>query len=203
MDNERIPTVLTDLVKQLAKLPGLGPKSAMRVAMTFLEWPENATRKLGQSIFELRDRLCLCSRCFGLTQEDPCPICRDPQRTRSTLCLVPEWDSMLALDQGGFYRGQYLVLGGLLVPLEQKTGDKLHIEALLKRLAEGEVKELILALGATSDAETTTSWLLQILKERFPQVLVSRLAQGMPLGSEVKYMDRETLRQSLQFRQHL
>ncbi|MBR3663186.1 MAG: recombination protein RecR [Desulfovibrio sp.] len=203
MTQERIPAVLSDLVKQLGKLPGLGPKSAMRVAMTLLEWPENVTRKLGQSIFELRDRLCLCSRCFGLTQSDPCPICSDPQRTRSTLCLVSEWDSMLTLDQGGFYRGQYLVLGGLLVPLEQKSGDKLHMEALLKRLAEGEVQELILALGATSDAETTTSWLLQIVRDRFPNVRISRLAQGMPLGSEVKYMDHETLRQSLQFRQNL
>ncbi|MBQ7617541.1 MAG: recombination protein RecR [Desulfovibrio sp.] len=202
-DSPHIPEVLSNLVKQLGTLPGLGPKSAMRVAMTMLEWPAAKTKQLGQSIFTLRDELGLCSRCGGLTQTDPCPICADPNRSRHELCLVSEWDSMLTIDQGGFYHGQYLVLGGLLVPLEQKDSSKLHTDKLIKRLAEGEVSEVILALGATTDAETTTSWLLKVIKDQFPQVQVSRLAQGLPLGAEVKYMDRETLRQSLLYRQSL
>ena len=203
MPSEHIPEILSTLVKQLSALPGLGPKSAMRLAMTLLEWPEARTRALGESIRTLRDQLGLCSRCGGLTQSDPCLICADRSRSRTELCLVSEWDSMLALDQGGFYHGQYMVLGGLLAPLEQKDASRLNIDRLLKRLAEGEVQEVILALGATTDAEMTTSWLLSILKQRFPTVRVSRLAQGIPLGGEVKYMDRETLKQSLAYRQSL
>ena len=200
---DHIPEPLRALVEQLARLPGLGPKSAMRAAMQLLKWPEAETRRLGQGIFELRDKLRLCSRCGGLSAQEPCPICVDPARSRDTLCLVPEWDSMVTLDSGGFYHGQYMVLGGLLAPLEHQNADSLDMGRLLSRLAEGEVQELILALGATLEAENTASWIRQTVRTRFPHVRVTRLAQGIPLGAEVKYMDKETLRQSLQFRQDL
>ena len=201
--HSHIPEPLQALVDQLGKLPGLGPKSAMRVAMTLLAWPEAETRRLGQGVYELRDRLGLCSRCGGLTSQDPCPICADASRNRDLLCLVPEWDSMMTLDEGGFYHGQYMVLGGLLAPLEHRDTNSLDLNRLLHRIAEGEVQELILALGSTMEAENTANWVHQTVRSRFPQVRVSRLAQGIPLGAEVKYMDRETLRQSLQFRQNL
>lgn len=201
--NSRVPEPLSALVAQLSRLPGLGPKSAMRVAMTLLKWPEAQTRTLGQSIAELRDRLRLCSRCGGLSSSDPCPICADPTRDRDTLCLVTEWDSMLTLDEGGFYRGQYMILGGLLAPLEHMDADSLELDRLTQRLAEGEITELILALGATIEAENTASFLREMLARRFPRIKISRLAQGIPLGAEVKYMDRETLRQSLRYRQAL
>ncbi len=198
-----IPEPLRVLVDQLAHLPGFGPKSAMRAAMTLLKWPESETRRLGQGIYELRDRLRLCSRCGGLTAADPCAVCADPERSRESLCLVPEWDSMLTLDAGGFYRGQYMILGGLLSPLEKHDGDAPDAERLFDRLAEGEVRELIFALGATVEAENTATWLLQAVRRRFPRIRITRLAQGIPLGAEVKYMDKETLRQSMQYRQEL
>ena len=201
--NGRVPEPLSALVTQLARLPGLGPKSAMRVAMTLLKWPEAQTRNLGQSIAALRDSLRLCSRCGGLSATDPCPVCADPERDRGTLCLVTEWDSMLTLDEGGFYRGQYMILGGLLAPLEHADASALDLDRLTRRLAEGEITELILALGATIEAENTASFLREMVSRRFPGIRVSRLAQGLPLGAEVKYMDRETLRQSLRFRQTL
>ncbi|MBR4742260.1 MAG: recombination protein RecR [Desulfovibrio sp.] len=201
--NEHMPEPLVALVQQLSKLPGFGPKSAMRAAMTMLAWPKAKTQQLGQSIALLRDKLCLCSRCCGLASEDPCQICRDPVRTQTSLCLVTEWDSMLTIDQGGFYHGQYFVLGGLLAPLEQKDAASLNIQKLISRLSEGVIEELILALGATIDAETTTSWLITLLHTKFPKLRITRFAQGMPLGSEVKYMDRETLKQSLDYRQQL
>lgn len=203
MADERMPEVLAALVSQLAQLPGFGPKSAMRVAMKFLEWPKEKTQLLGKSIYELRDRLSLCSRCFGLSEQDPCRICSDPARSRNELCVVPEWDSMLTLDKGAFFHGQYFVLGGLLGGLEKNETVRIRIDRLLARLAEGEVTELILALGATADAETTGSWLVQAVSQKFPHIEVTRLAQGIPLGAEVKYMDQETLRQSLQYRQKL
>ncbi|SDF04296.1 recombination mediator RecR [Desulfovibrio legallii] len=199
----RIPEPLKALVDQLARLPGLGPKSALRAAMTLLKWPEAETRRLGRSIHDLRDNLHLCSRCGGLAATDPCPVCADPERTRDTICLVAEWDSMLTLDEGGFYHGQYMILGGLLAPLEHMGAESLDLGRLTRRLAEGEVRELILALGATLEAENTATFVARMVRERFPGVAVSRLAQGIPLGAEVKYMDKETLRQSLQYRQNL
>ena len=201
--HSRIPEPLKALVEQLARLPGLGPKSAMRAAMTLLKWPEAETRRLGRGIHDLRDNLHLCSRCGGLSSTDPCAVCADAGRTRETLCLVTEWDSMLTLDEGGFYRGQYMILGGLLAPLERMDSESLALDRLTRRLDEGEVTELILALGATLEAENTASFIRQMVRKRFPQIRVSRLAQGIPLGAEVKYMDKETLRQSLQYRQDL
>lgn len=199
----RLPQPLESLVAQLSRLPGLGPKSAMRVAMTFLAWPEAQTRALGLAVSRLRDDLCLCSSCGAFTATDPCEICSDPGRDQETICLVAEWDSMLTLEEGGFYHGQYCILGGLLAPLEQVDSSCLAMERLSARLAEGRAEELILALGATVEGENTASYVRQYVASRFPQIRVTRLAQGIPLGAEVKFMDRETLRQSLQFRQDL
>lgn len=201
--NSRLPDPLRALVEQLGKLPGLGPKSALRIAMMLLKWPESETRRLGQSIAELRDNLCLCERCGGLTSISPCPICSDPERSTDSLCLVPEWDAMLALEEGAFYHGQYMILGGLLAPLQKQDSQSLELDRLAARLKEGEIKELILALGATLEAENTVSFLKQYLSPTFPHLRISRLAQGLPLGAEVKHMDKETLRQSLKFRQEI
>jgi recombination protein RecR len=198
-----IPAPLAALVEQLSRLPGLGPKSALRVAMSLLQWPVAETRRLGASIHDLRDNLHLCSRCGGLAATDPCPICTDPARSPDTLCLVAEWDSMLTMEEGGFYHGQYLILGGLLAPLEQMNAEALHIDRLLARLREGQVTELVLALGATAEAENTASYVCNQVRVHAPQVHLSRLAQGIPLGAEVKFMDKETLKQSMRFRQVL
>ncbi len=199
---QQIPEPLRMVVEQLSRLPGLGPKSAMRVAMTFLKWPESETRRLGRSIHDLRDNLHLCSRCNGLTAEDPCVVCRDGTRERDTLCLVSEWDSMLTLEEGGIFRGQYFILGGLLQAGSTNT-EGLDFDKLLERLREGEVKELVLALGATLEADITGTHMAHLVQRDFPHIRVTRLAQGIPLGAEVKYMDKETLRQSLQYRQEL
>ena len=200
---QRIPEPLKLLVEQLARLPGLGPKSAMRAAMTLLKWPEAEVRQLGRNVYELRDALHLCSRYGGLADSDPCPLCADPVRDPAQLCLVAEWDSMLTLEEGNFYKGFYMILGGLLAPLDHSPAEALEMERLHTRLAEGQVRELILALGATAEAEATATYVRDQVASRFPDVRITRLAQGIPLGAEVKYMDRETLRQSLQYRQPL
>lgn len=198
---QRIPEALKALVDQFSRLPGLGPKSAMRLAMTLLKWPEEEVRRLGRNVYELRDTLHLCSRCGGLSDADICPICADLSRDEGELCLVSEWDSMLTLEEGGFYRGYYMILGGLLAPLDHSPAEMLDIERLYARLSKGEVRELILALGSTADAEATATYVKDKVNARFPAVRITRLAQGIPLGAEVKYMDRETLRQSLHYRQ--
>lgn len=198
---QKLPKPLLDVVEQLGKLPGLGPKSALRAAMTLLQWPGERSRELGRSILELRERLCLCSRCAGLSESEVCPICADPARDEESLCLVSQWDSVLVLEETGQYRGKYLILGGLLDPLEGVTPAQLEFNRLAARLAEGSVRELILALGTTMQAESTASHVKNLLVRNHPAVRLTRLAQGIPLGAEVKFIDKETLRQSMTYRQ--
>lgn len=200
---DKLPEPLRAVVDQLAKLPGLGPKSALRAALELLKWPRPRAEALGRSILELREKLFFCERCASLSDCNPCCICADPARDDSQLMVVSEWDSLLALEEGGFYRGKYLVLGGLLEPLANIDSASLEIERLTRRLEEGKVVEVILALGTTLEAEATASLIKDLAARRFPGVRVSRLAQGIPLGSEVKFVDRETLRQSLQYRQDI
>lgn len=201
MVSDRLPGPLREVAEQLARLPGLGPKSALRAALALLKMPREQAEAVGRGVLTLRERLCLCQSCASLAESDPCPICADPGRSREQLCLVAEWDSLLALEEMGLFRGTYLVLGGLLSPLDGVGPQALEFELLRRRLATGEVRELILALGATLDAENTASHVKNIVAQGFSGVSVSRLAQGIPMGAEVKYMDRETLRQSLMHRQ--
>ncbi len=200
---ERLPEALQALVQQLGRLPGLGPKSALRLAMTLLKWPEAETRRLGRAIHDLRDALRLCGRCGALADKDPCAICADTGRDEHLLCVVNEWDSLLTMEEGAFFKGRYFILGGLLSPLDNMNSDSLEIDRLLARLGEGAISEVVLSLGATVEAENTAVFLRNIISKRFAHIQISRLAQGIPLGSEVKFMDRETLRQSMQYRQAL
>lgn len=198
-----LPGPLLDVVEQLSRLPGLGPKSALRIGLTLLQMPRERAEGLGGAIVELRRRLCLCERCGSLSEVSPCSICADPARDAAVLCIVPEWDSLLALEEMGAFKGLYFVLGGLLSPLDGQDASALPFDRLRKRLEEGEVTEVIVALGATVDAEATASHVRNMLDKSFPNVQLTRLAQGIPMGGEVKYMDKETLRQSLQHRQRL
>ena len=198
-----LPAPLVELVQQLARLPGLGPKSALKVAMTLLEWPRARAESLGDGILRLREKLCLCRHCAGLSETPVCPVCADPSRSHDQLCLVAQWDSIMQIEETGLFTGRYLVLGGLLDPLEGVSAGQLRLDMLRARLAEGEAVECILALGATLAAEATASHIKNLLAREFPTIRLTRLAQGIPLGAEVKYVDRETLSQSLRYRQDL
>ncbi|MDD2219009.1 MAG: recombination mediator RecR [Desulfoplanes sp.] len=198
-----LPKPLQDVVERFSSLPGIGPKSALRMAMAILKWPEVQAQGLGQSILALRKSLAICSQCGSLADSDPCPICSDPARYNGQICVVGEWDSLLVMEEAGGYRGRYFILGGLLSPLDGVQPQDLEIDRLKAFLRQDDVRELILALGTTGDAEATGSYLKNMVDKEFPQVSITRLAQGIPLGSEVKYMDRNTLRQSLQYRQAL
>ncbi len=191
------------LVDRLSDLPGIGPKSALRMAMTLLKWPEDKTRSLGQSIRELREQLCICSQCAALADTDPCSICSDAMREQDKLCLVSEWDSLLVMEESGFFKGRYLVLGGLLSPLDGVRPESLELDKLRRNLQSGQTSEIILALGTTLEAETTGSYIKNMVERDYPHVRVPRLAQGIPLGSDLKFMDKETLKQSMRFRQNI
>jgi len=198
-----LPKPLQEVVNRLASLPGVGPKSALRMAMTLLKWPEPQARGLGESILSLRENLSICSICGSLSDTDPCTICEDPRRETGQLCLVGEWDTLLAMEEAGGYKGRYFILGGLLSPLDGVNPRDLELEGLRSLLAKEGVREAILALGTTGEAEATGSYLKNLIEKEFPQVGITRLAQGIPLGAEVKYMDRNTLRQSLEYRQKI
>ncbi|QGY41103.1 recombination protein RecR [Pseudodesulfovibrio cashew] len=198
---QNLPGPLRDVVEQLSSLPGIGPKSALRIALTLLKMPREKAGGVGQSIIDLRQRLCLCEECACLAESSPCAICADPGRDDHQLCLVPEWDALLAMEEMGIYKGRYLVLGGLLSPLDGVEPGHLEIDRLKRHLGSGRITELILALGATLDGEATASYVKNLVELAFPDVSVTRLAQGIPMGGEVKFMDKETLRQSLVHRQ--
>ena len=200
---QNLPGPLRSVVEQLSSLPGIGPKSALRIALTLLKMPREKASAVGQAILDLRENLCLCEECASLSEGSPCALCADPGRDGDQLCLVPEWDALLAMEGMGVYRGKYLVLGGLLSPLDGVEPGDLEIDRLRRHLAGGEVTELILALGATLDAESTASYIKNLVEAEFPDVNVSRLAQGIPIGGEVKFMDKETLKQSMVHRQKI
>jgi recombination protein RecR len=200
---QRLPAPLQKIVDQFSALPGVGPKSALRMALTLLKWPEESVRSFGRDIEGLRSALHICSRCGSLADTDPCHICTDPQRSSEQLCLVSEWDSLMVMEESGVFKGRYLILGGLLSPLDGIDARSLEVSKLEAILREGEVREVILALGSTMEAEATSSYVHGLLGKSFPHVSVTRLAQGIPLGSEIKYVDRETLKQSLKYRQSL
>ncbi len=200
---QQLPEPLQAVVDQLSRLPGLGPKSALRAALAILKFPKPQAEALGRAVLDLRERLFFCEKCASLSDCNPCCICANPERSDDQIMVVAEWDSLIALEEGGFYKGKYLVLGGLIAPLDNVTSQNLEINRLVARLNEGNVEEIILALGTTLDAEATASFIKDLVNKRYPDVRVSRLAQGIPLGSEVKYVDRDTLRQSLDFRQDI
>ncbi len=203
MHDDKLPGPLRDVVERLAGLPGLGPKSALRAALALLAMPRDRAQGMGKSIIDLREELCLCELCGALTETSPCHICTDPMRDRTQLCVVSEWDSLLVLEQMGVYKGMYLILGGLISPLDGVEACNLEFDKLRKRLDCGEVEELILGLGATVESESTCSYVKNLAEREYPGVKVTRLAQGIPMGAEVKYMDKETLRQSLTHRQEI
>ncbi|MDR1946289.1 MAG: recombination protein RecR [Desulfovibrio sp.] len=199
----KLPEALSAVVDQLSRLPGFGPKSALRAAMTFLRWPEGETRRLGAAIYDLRDKLHLCAHCGALTDVNPCSLCSDPARSRDMLCVTADWDSMLSIEEGGFYSGLYFILGGLPAATAGGRDDGADLERLDERITGGDVGEVVLALGATVEAEQAESLLSARLRRRRPDLRISRLAQGINLSQEVRFVDRDTLRQSFKYRQSL
>ncbi len=200
---ERLPKVLDEVVKDLSNLPGLGPKSSLKIALTLLKWPKEKVQKLVDSIIQLKESLFLCDMCGNISDENPCSICKDPTRDDKQLCVVPDFDSFLVIEESGLFKGKFFVLGGLISLAEGTNAKDIDVARLKKRIKEGNVKEVILALGTTKESEITESYITDLIKKEFPEILVTRLAQGIPLGIMLKYVDSETLRQSFNFRQRL
>ena len=193
------PPILRDLIRRLSKLPGLGEKSAARIAMYLLQCPREDAESLAEVIRQMRDRVRTCPRCFHFTDDDLCSICADPGRDTGELCVVESTADLLALEQSGAFRGRYHVLQGALAPLDAVGPDDIRIRELMRRIDEEQVKEVIIATNPSNEGEATAHYLLQLLKER--PLKISRIAYGIPMGGDLKYTDRITLERALKGRQ--
>jgi recombination protein RecR len=190
------------LIQRLARLPGIGEKSATRLAFHILRAPEGQARELAQAIVEVRERIRLCSVCCNLTEDDPCELCRSGKRDASTICVVAQPTDLIALERGGHYRGRYHVLHGTLSPLDGIGPDDLRIAELVRRLGvPGEVGEVILATSPSVEGEATAMYLARLVKPL--GVKVTRIASGVPIGGELEYVDQVTLTRALDGRREV
>jgi recombination protein RecR len=191
---------LARLVEQLQKLPGIGPKSAQRLALHIIKRPESDVQALAQSILEAKQQVGQCSICFHLSAEPTCEICRAPNRDDSTLCVVADSRDVIALEKTREYRGKYHVLGGLISPMDGIGPEQLTIQPLIRRASQPIVQEIILAINPSIEGETTTLYIGQLLK---PFTRVTRIAFGLPMGGDLEYADEVTLARALEGRREL
>jgi recombination protein RecR len=187
------------VVRLLARLPGLGPRSAQRAALALLKRPDTLMVPLAQALRACAETVRACSGCGNLDSVDPCHVCADPKRDRRTLCVVGEVEDLWAVERAGVYRGLYHVLGGTLRALDGVGPEELCVDRLLRRVQEGGVGEVILALSATVDGQTTGHYLAERLRPL--GVSVTRLGHGVPIGGELNYLDEGTLDAALSARQ--
>jgi recombination protein RecR len=198
---EYYPPPLVRLIKDLSKLPGVGEKTATRLALHILRSPYDAAKGLSQSILEVKDKVRLCSVCFGLADTDPCRLCVNPNRDRSAVCVVEQPSDLVALERSGAFKGLYHVLHGALSPMNGIGPDDLKIKELISRVANNEIQELVLATNTNVEGEATASYLVQCLKA-YP-VRVTRIASGVPMGSDLKYLDEVTIKRAMERRENL
>ncbi len=198
---EYYPPSLVRLVRHLSKLPGVGEKTAVRLALHILRSPYDDAKGLSQSILEVKERVRLCSKCFGLADRDPCMVCANPNRDRTLVCVVEQPSDLVALEKSGAFKGLYHVLHGALSPMNGIGPDALKIRELVARVTGNEIEEVILATNTNVEGEATASYLAQILKPH--PVRVTRIASGVPMGSDLKYLDEVTINRAIERRQDL
>ena len=197
------PTPATDaigrLVQEFSKLPGIGPKSAQRITFYLLRSSEEQANSLAEALLSLKHKITLCSSCCNVTEADPCPICRNDQRDYSQVCIVEQPQDIIALEHTGIYKGLYHVLHGAISPTEGIGADDIRIRELLGRLQNNRVTEVILATNTNLEGEQTAMYLHRLIAPL--GIKVTRLARGLPFGTELEYADDVTLTRALEGRQ--
>jgi recombination protein RecR len=189
------------LIGELGKLPGIGEKTATRLATFILRASEEDARRLAQSILEVKQKIRFCSLCFNLAEGVLCEICMDSTRDKNLICIVEEPDSLVAIEESGSFRGTYHVLHGALSPLDGIGPDHLRLQELLKRIAENGAEEIIVATNPSVQGEATALLINKYVKPL--GIRVTRIALGVPVGGDLKYMDRMTLSKSMEYRRGL
>jgi len=192
---------IDDLIAELARLPGIGRKTAQRLTFHLLQQTSDQATRLAATLAAVAERVRACEECGNLTEEQPCAICRDPRRDPGVLCVVEEASTLAVVDRSTDFRGRYHVLGGRLSPLEGIGPESLRIDRLLRRVEEGDVREVILATNPSMEGEVTATYIQQLLAGR--DVRVTRLARGLPMGGDLEYVDGVTLAHALSARQEV
>ncbi|MGN6753436.1 MAG: recombination mediator RecR [Intrasporangium sp.] len=192
-----------DLIDELGRLPGVGPKSAQRIAFHLLQAdPEDVTR-LVTALTEVKAKVRFCEECGNVAQGERCRICADPRRDRSAICVVEEPKDVVAIERTREFRGTYHVLGGAISPIDGVGPDDLRVRELMQRLAGGEVKEVIIATDPNLEGEATATYLSRLLRTTAPDVAVTRLASGLPVGGDLEYADEVTLGRAFEGRRRV
>ena len=197
MTQEFESRLLEGAVSEISRLPGIGRKTALRLALHLLREDVATSVALGEAIINMRKGISYCRVCHNISETDLCPVCADPRRDSSTVCVVENVKDVLIFENTGSYRGLYHVLGGVISPIDGIGPDKLKIDALVTRVANGDIKEVILALGATMEGDTTEYYIYKRLQAEKEPVKVTQLARGVAVGNEIEYTDEVTLGRSL------
>lgn len=189
--------LLEKAVTELSRLPGIGRRTALRLALHLLRRDLEDAEALGNAIVSLRRDIRYCTVCHNISETDVCPICSSPARDRSVVCVVESVRDVMSIERTGQYRGLYHVLGGVISPMDGITPDQLEIDSLVGRISSGEVKEIILGLSATMEGDTTCFYIYRKVAAANPDVKVSQLARGMAVGNDLEYTDEITLGRSI------
>ncbi|NDL60987.1 recombination mediator RecR [Phytoactinopolyspora mesophila] len=193
--------VVQSLIDELGRLPGVGPKSAQRIAFHVLAAEPDDVRRLAEALTEVKEKVRFCATCGNVAEAEQCQICRDPRRDRSVLCVVEEPKDVVAIERTREFRGRYHVLGGAISPIEGVGPDELRVKELMTRLADGTITELIIATDPNLEGEATATYLARLVK---PMGLrVTRLASGLPVGGDLEYADEVTLGRAFEGRRQL
>lgn len=198
---QHYPQSIQKLIKSLAKLPGVGEKTAERLANHILRRPLNEAEQLAQSILTMKQNVRLCSRCFGLSDGEYCRICQDPSRNTALLCVVEQPADMISIEKSGAFNGLYFILGGALSPMDGIGPDDLRVKELMARVDAGDVTEIILATGTSVEGDATAAFLADRLNRI--GICVSRIASGVPVGGDLQYIDKMTLKCALDSRREI
>jgi recombination protein RecR len=192
------PSSILKLIENFSKLPGIGEKTAERLAMHVLRAPRSEAEQLSNSIKGIKEKVRLCSMCFAFSDADICNICSDQRRTSSILCVVEQPPDMVAIEKSGSFAGLYHILQGVLSPMNGIGPDSIRIKELISRIAQGKIKEVILATSTNVEGEATAAYIAERLENY--SVKVTRIASGVPMGGDLKYVDQVTLKRAMETR---
>lgn len=194
--------LLQEAVSEFAKLPGIGRRTALRLTMHLLKMDADAVERMAESIARFRRDIRHCTHCNNLSDTEICPICEDPERDRSTICVVEQVGDLMSIENTRQYRGLYFVLGGVISPMQGIGPSDLKIDTLMERVAEGSVREVILAISTSVEGETTLFYIMNRLRQ-FPSVKVTTIARGIGFGDELEYVDELTITHALRNRREV
>lgn len=191
--------LLQEAVNELSKLPGIGKRTAMRLALHLLKQDENHVKRLGESLIQMRSEIKFCKKCHNISEKDTCNICASPKRNTEQICVVEDIRDVIAIENTGQFNGLYHVLGGLINPMEGISPSDLHIDSLIQRVQEQKPSEIIFALAATVEGDTTNFYIYKKMKEF--DLELSTLSRGVSIGDEIEFADEVTLGRSIIYRQ--